>query len=49
MSVLNKIKREKYQHHYYDDQTIENLAHYFRVDQHQDMLNLLKKLRKDGY
>ena len=42
-------KRDKYQHHYYDDKTIENLARYFRVDQHTEMLYLLKKLRKGGY
>lgn len=48
-SMLTKIRREKYKHHYYDDQTIENLARYFRVDQHLDILYFLGKLRKNGY
>ncbi len=48
--MSTKSQKEKYQHHhYYDDKTIENLARYFRVDKHHDILFFLRKLRKDGY
>ncbi len=49
MLVQDKSKKEKSVYQYYDDQTIENLARYFKIDQHPEMLFLLRKLRKDGY
>jgi len=48
-ALQSKSNREKYGHHYYDDQTIQNLARYFKIDQHPEMLFLLRKIRKDGY
>jgi hypothetical protein len=49
MPVQDRNRKEKHVHQYYDEQTIENLARYFKIDQHPEMLFLLKKLRKDGY
>jgi hypothetical protein len=52
VSVLTLMwysSREKYQHHYYDDEITETLARYFKVDEHSEMLTLLKQFRKDGY
>jgi hypothetical protein len=49
MLMQDRSKKEKSLHQYYDDQTIHNLARYFKIDQHPEMLFLLKKLRKDGY
>ena len=42
-------KKTKYQHYYYDDCILENLARYFKVNKDPEILILLKKLRKDGY
>lgn len=47
--VEERGKKTKYQHHYYDDCIIENLARYFKVNKDPEILILLKKLRKDGY
>jgi len=49
MLMQDKSKKEKSVHQYYDDQTIDNPARYFKIDQHPEMLFLLRKLRKDGY
>lgn len=47
--VQDRGEKTKYQHHYYDDHTIENLARYFKVNKDPEILILLKNLRKDGY
>lgn len=47
--MQDRGKKTKYQHHYYDDHIIENLARYFKVNKDPEILILLKNLRKDGY
>jgi hypothetical protein len=49
MVVQGEEKKGKHEHNYYDNKTIENLARYFKIDQHPEMLFILKKMRKDGY
>jgi hypothetical protein len=40
-------RRKKYRHPDMDDQEIERLAKYFRIDGYPSLLSLLKKLRSD--
>lgn len=47
--VEDRGKKTKYQHHYYDDYIVENLARYFKVNKDLEILDLLKKLRRNGY
>lgn len=47
--VEDRGKKTKYQHHYYDDYIVENLARYFKVNKDLEILALLKKLRRNGY
>jgi hypothetical protein len=47
--VEDRGKKTMYQHHYYDDYIVDNLARYFKVNKDPEILILLKELRKNGY
>jgi hypothetical protein len=47
--VPDRSEKEKYRHYYNDDQMVENLARYLKVDKHPEILPQRRRLRKDCY